>query len=315
MTVELTAAPADPAPTRRRRRPAPRRGPGPTRAMGLAFVGPYVVLMLAFGIIPAVYAVALAFSRADGGFAGLDNFVRVITDFRFLPAVQHVAVYLVLWLVMLTVLVVVLALVLHAVTTRWVSRALRLLYYLPGALAGASAVLLWLFVLNPDAGPAGPLLKAMGFETFAQTIQPGNLSLVFAVIAFWTGAGQWVIVMYGALNNIPTEVMEAARIDGANPVQIALRIQLPLLRKWIAYMAVLALAAGTQLFVEPTLLSQASTGVVPNDYSVNQLAYQYAFNLSDFNGAAAIAVLLLVVSVALSAVFVLRGGLFDTEEP
>ncbi|GAA1324489.1 sugar ABC transporter permease [Pseudonocardia xinjiangensis] len=283
--------------------------------MGLAFVGPYVVLMLAFGIIPAVYAVALAFSRADGGFAGLDNFVRVITDFRFLPAVQHVAVYLVLWLVMLTVLVVVLALVLHAVTTRWVSRALRLLYYLPGALAGASAVLLWLFVLNPDAGPAGPLLKAMGFETFAQTIQPGNLSLVFAVIAFWTGAGQWVIVMYGALNNIPTEVMEAARIDGANPVQIALRIQLPLLRKWIAYMAVLALAAGTQLFVEPTLLSQASTGVVPNDYSVNQLAYQYAFNLSDFNGAAAIAVLLLVVSVALSAVFVLRGGLFDTEEP
>jgi multiple sugar transport system permease protein len=283
--------------------------------MGLAFVGPYVVLMLVFGIIPAVYAVALAFSRADGGFAGLDNFVRVITDFRFLPAVQHVAVYLVLWLVMLTVLVVVLALVLHAVTTRWVSRALRLLYYLPGALAGASAVLLWLFVLNPDAGPAGPLLKAMGFETFAQTIQPGNLPLVFAVIAFWTGAGQWVIVMYGALNNIPTEVMEAARIDGANPVQIALRIQLPLLRKWIAYMAVLALAAGTQLFVEPTLLSQASTGVVPNDYSVNQLAYQYAFNLSDFNGAAAIAVLLLVVSVALSAVFVLRGGLFDTEEP
>lgn len=282
--------------------------------MGLAFVGPYVVLMLAFGIIPAAYAAALAFSEADGGFAGLGNFARVVGDFRFLPAVQHVAVYLVLWLVMLTVLVVVLALVLHAVTIRWVSGALRLLYYLPGALAGASAVLLWLFVLNPEAGPAGPLLRAMGLETFAQTIQPGNLPLVFAIIAFWTGAGQWVIVMYGALNNIPTEVMEAARIDGANPVQIALRIQLPLLRKWIAYMAVLALAAGTQLFVEPTLLSQASTGVVPNDYSVNQLAYQYAFNLNDFNGAAAIAVLLLVVSLALSAVFVLRGGLFETEE-
>jgi multiple sugar transport system permease protein len=225
-----------------------------------------------------------------------------------------VAVYLVLWLLMLTVLVVVLALVLHAVSTRWVSGALRLLYYLPGALAGASAVLLWLFVLNPDAGPAGPLLRALGMETFAETIQPGKLPLVFAVIAFWTGAGQWVIVMYGALNNISAEVMEAARMDGASPVQIALHIQLPLLRKWIAYMGVLALAGGTQLFVEPTLLSQASTGVVPNDYSVNQLAYQYAFNLGDFNGAAAIAVLLLLVSVALSAVFVLRGGLFETEE-
>jgi multiple sugar transport system permease protein len=77
---------------------------------------------------------------------------------------------------------------------------------------------------------------------------------------------------------------------------------------------VLSLAAGTQLFVEPTLLSQASQAVVPNDYSLNQLAYQYAFNLGDFNGAAAMSVLLLIVALALSALFVLRGGLFDTEE-
>jgi multiple sugar transport system permease protein len=63
------------------------------------------------------------------------------------------------------------------------------------------------------------------------------------------------------------------------------------------------------------LLSQASTAVVPNDYSVNQLAYQYAFNLGDFNAAAAISLMLLVVSLILSALFVLRGGLFDTEEP
>jgi multiple sugar transport system permease protein len=109
-------------------------------------------------------------------------------------------------------------------------------------------------------------------------------------------------------------VMEAARMDGAGPVQMALKIQLPMLRKWIAYMAVLSLAAGTQIFVEPTMLSQASNGQVPNDYSINQLAYLYAFNQRDFNGSAAIAVMLLVVALALSAVFVWRGGLFDTEE-
>ncbi|WP_445263233.1 carbohydrate ABC transporter permease [Pseudokineococcus sp. 5B2Z-1] len=282
--------------------------------MGVAFVLPYVVLLLAFGIFPAVYALALAFSAPEGGFAGIANLTRVVGDYRFLPAVQHVTVYLVIWLLLLTVLVVVMALLVHAVTTRWVSGALRLLYYLPGALAGASAVLLWLFVLDPNASPVGFLLRALGLESFSQTIQPGGLPLVFAIIAFWTGAGQWVIVMFGALNNIPTEIMEAARIDGASPVQIALRIQLPLLRKWIAYMGVLALAMGTQLFVEPTLLSQASNGVVPNDYSLNQLAYQYAFNLGDFNGAAALAVILLVVSLGLSTVFVLKGGLFETEE-
>jgi len=109
--------------------------------------------------------------------------------------------------------------------------------------------------------------------------------------------------------------MEAARIDGANVVQTALHVQLPLLRKWIAYMAVLSLATGTQLFVEPTLLSQASNAVVPNDYSINQLAFQYAFDLNDVNGSAAIAVLLLVVALALSALFVARGGLFESEGP
>ena len=73
--------------------------------------------------------------------------------------------------------------------------------------------------------------------------------------------------MYGALNNISIEVMEAARIDGAGPVKTARYIQIPLLRKWIAYMAVISLAVGTQLFVEPKILSLASRGVVPKDYS------------------------------------------------
>jgi len=136
---------------------------------------------------------------------------------------------------------------------------------------------------------------------------------VFAVIAFWTGAGGWIVIMYGALNNISTEIMEAARIDGANAVQIAFSIQLPMMRKWIAYMGIMSLAAGTQLFVEPQLLSQASNAVVGNDYSLNQLAYLYAFQQNNFNGSAAISIVLLVAALALSAVFVARGGLFERD--
>ncbi len=210
--------------------------------------------------------------------------------------------------------VVLLALMVHAVSVRWLNGTLRLVYYLPGALAGASSVLLWLFMLNPAASPFAPLLQLLGYDSFSATIAPDGLPVVFTLIAFWAGAGGWIVVMFGALNNIPVEVMEAARMDGAGPVQMALKIQLPMLRKWIAYMAVLSLAAGTQIFVEPTMLSQASNGQVPNDYSINQLAYLYAFNQRDFNGSAAIAVMLLVVALALSAVFVWRGGLFDTEE-
>ena len=285
-----------------------------TSRFGPIVVTPYLLLMIVFGILPAVYAIYLSVTDGDGAFAPVANFATVIGDFRFWPATLHVALYLVIWLAALLVLVVLLAIAVHAVGIRWVNSSLRFLFYLPGALAGASSVMLWLFVLDPGASPVGWLLHAMGFTSFPQVIQPSGLPLIFAIIAFWTGAGGWIVVMYGALNNIPVEIMEAARIDGANRVQVALRIQLPLLRKWIAYMGVLSLGAGTQLFVEPSLLSQASNAVVPNDYSLNQLAYQYAFDLNDFNGSAAISVILLVIALILSAVFVLRGGLFDTEE-
>jgi multiple sugar transport system permease protein len=313
VTVTAKAEAARPA-VIQRRRPAGRSAGGQSRgAMSYGFVALYAVLTIAFGILPAVYALYLAFTTGDGRFAGFGNFTKVVGDFRFLPAVGHVALYLVIWLVALVVLVAFLAIVVHAIRVRWLSRTLRLIFYLPGALAGASSVLLWLFVLDPTASPVGALLRLMGFSSFVKVIVPGHLPVIFAIIAFWTGAGGWIVIMYGALNNISNEVIEAARMDGASSAQIAWRIQLPLMRKWISYMGIMSLAAGTQLFVEPQLLSQASNAVVPNDYSLNQLAYQYAFQQNDFNGAAAISLLLLVIALALSAVFVTRGGLFERD--
>ncbi|MFF5297033.1 carbohydrate ABC transporter permease [Paractinoplanes globisporus] len=307
--LEQTARPAALA----RRRPGGRKRAGGRSAMSYGFIALYTALTVAFGIVPALYALYLSLTDADGGFAGLANFTKVVGDFRFLPAVGHVAYFLVLWLIALVVLVTVLAIAVHAIRLRWLGSGLRLIFYLPGALAGASSVLLWLFLLDPTASPVGGLLRFLGLSSFVEVIVPGHLPLIFAIIAFWTGAGGWIVIMYGALNNISAEVIEAARIDGAGPVQIAWRIQLPMLRKWISYMGIMSLAAGTQLFVEPQLLSQASNAIVPNDYSLNQLAYQYAFQQNDFNGAAAISLLLLVIALALSAVFVLRGGLFETD--
>jgi multiple sugar transport system permease protein len=280
--------------------------------MGLAFSSGYGVLLVLFGIVPTLYAFFLAFTKS-GSFVGFDNFSKVFADYRFLPAVQHVALYLVIWLVLLVVVVVLLALIVHSIRTRWVSTSVRFLYFIPGALAGASSVMLWLFVLDPSVSPVSGLLRGLGLESFVQTVSLQNLPVVFTVIAFWTGAGGWIVIMYGALNNISVEVMEASRIDGAGPIKTAWYIQIPLLRKWIAYMGIMSLAAGTQLFVEPRVLSQASKGVVPPDYSLNQLAYLYAFKQSDFNGSAAISLVLLVVALGLAALFVFRGGLFERD--
>ncbi len=280
---------------------------------GHVFVSGYVVLLALFGVIPVAYSIYLAVTNASGKFAGLANFTHTARDYRFVPAIEHVALYLVFWLVSLTVLVVLLAVVVHRVASKRTRTFIRFAYYIPGALAGASSVLLWLFLLDPTVSPVALILRWTGDRHFADVITPGHLPVVFAIIAFWTGAGGWILVLYGALNTISNDVVEAARVDGAGPVRTAWHIELPLIRKWITYMLILSLAAGTQLFVEPELVSQASFGLVSNDYSVNQLAYQYAFTQTDFNGSAAISIDLLIVALLCAGVFVARGRLFETD--
>lgn len=314
MTVTAPPAPVDVVPSGRRRperRRATRVNAGQSR-YGYVFVSGYTLLLIAFGLLPTLYALYLSFTR-NGNFVGFDNFVRVFGDYRFLPAVAHVALYVLYWLVSLFVLVVVLAIVVHGIRVRWLGDAARFLFYIPGAIAGASSVLLWLFVLDPSVSPVSGLLRAMGYESLVNVVAVENLPVVFTVIAFWAGAGGWIVIMYGALNNISADIMEAARIDGANALQVAWHIQLPMLTKWISYMGIMSLAAGTQLFVEPKVLAQATKNVVPEDYSLNQLAYLYAFRQGDFSGSAAISVMLLVVALGLSTIFIFRGKLFERD--
>jgi multiple sugar transport system permease protein len=299
--------------------PIRRRGAGGVSAFqtsgnraGYLFVGAYTLLLLAFGVLPTLYAVWLSLSNSRGQLVGLGNFTRTFADPRFLPAFANIGLYLVFWLVSLLVLVVLLAIMLHG-RMRRTTAALRFLFYLPGALAGAASVVVWLILLDPNASPVAPLLDLLGYQSLSATIAPGHLPVIFMIIAFWTGAGGWIVVMYGALNNISTEVLEAARIDGATVWQLATRIQLPMIGKWVAYMVILAVAAGTQLFVEPQLVSTASFGQVSDSWAPNQLAYQYAFAANDFHGAAAISVDLLLLGLICAAVVVFRTGLFNRD--
>jgi multiple sugar transport system permease protein len=285
---------------------------GRSHRAGYLFVAGYVVLLLAFGIAPVCYAIWLSLTNSHHQLVGLGNFTRTFTDYRFATAFGDVMLYVLIWLTCLVVLVLTAALMLHGRMPR-TSRALRFVYYIPGALAGAASVVLWLILLDPADSPAAPLLRALGWNDISTVLLPAHLPFIFTVIAFWTGAGGWIIVMYGALNNIPVELLEAARMDGASVFQTAFRIQLPMLRKWIAYMLILAFATGTQLFVEPQLVYGASNGLVSSSWSLNQMTLQYAFQANDFNGAAALCIDLLVIGLLAAALVVFRGGLFERD--
>jgi multiple sugar transport system permease protein len=294
----------------RRRAVARRRG---GRA-GYLFVAGYAVLLLAFGVFPTVYAFYLSLTNDRGQFTGVNQFVKVVKDYRFVPAFTDMLLYLVMWLVVLVVVTVLVAVVLRGRMRPGLSALFRFLFYIPGALAGVASVLVWLFMLDPDVSPVSWLLNSLGLHSFAAVLTPGNLPVIFVLIAFWTGAGGWIVVMYGALNNIPDEVLEAAKMDGAGPWKTAWHIQIPMIRQWIAYMAILAFAAGTQLFVEPQLLQTASLGRVSPTWSPNQLAYVFAFQQGDFNGAAAISVFLLALGLIGAGLLVKRSDMFKVDE-
>ncbi|MEY3028933.1 MAG: hypothetical protein RL198_330, partial [Actinomycetota bacterium] len=146
-----------------------------------------------------------------------------------------------------------------------------------------------------------------GVKVFNQT----NLVWVFALMAFFTGAGNWIVIQYGSLQSIPDEILEAAKIDGANALQTALRIKLPLIRKYLIYMAILTFAAGLQIFVEPYLISSSVYPGLARDWSLNQISYSLAFTGANMGSATALSLMLLLVCVILALFVIFRTDFFD----
>ena len=91
----------------------------------------------------------------------------------------------------------------------------------------------------------------MGIDTLKGIATTDNLPWILTAMLFFQGVGTWIIIVNGGLNGIPEEIFEAATLDGANAWQTAWRIKLPLIRPWIGYAALMNLAYGFQLFLEP----------------------------------------------------------------
>jgi multiple sugar transport system permease protein len=279
---------------------------------GYLFVGGYAALLGVVGIWPAGYALNLALTTVDGAFSGLANFTDSYNQGFLIPAFEHVGEFLLVWLTALIVMVIGLSLLMHTLARR-VSAAFRFVFYVPAAFAGSASVLLWLFMLQPGLSPWDFVLRALGYKTLGDSLIPGNLPIIYALIAFWTGAGSWILVIHGALANVPDEVLEAAALDGAGPLQTALRIKLPMIKKWVIYMLIVAFAGGTQLFAEPQLVSVANLGLVSPVWSPNTLATYLAFQYNNFNWAAAISIDLLVVALVGAGALVFRTRLFKAD--
>jgi multiple sugar transport system permease protein len=192
---------------------------------------------------------------------------------------------------------------------------MRFIYYIPGALGGVANLMLWVYLLNPTQSPISGFLDAMGYSTIKQVVAThGNLPVILAAMLLLQGLGAWIVTVNGGLNSLPDDVLEAASLDGANAWQLAWRIKVPMIRQWIGYAALLNLAYGFQLFLEPYLLNQVAAGALPSQYSPTQLGYWFAFVGNDFPAAAAMSIIIVLITLAIGLLVVFRSGLFSTED-
>jgi multiple sugar transport system permease protein len=204
-------------------------------------------------------------------------------------------------------LVPILALLLHARRGRVVG-AMRLVYFLPGAVSGSVVVLVWLFMFDPSASPYGRVLRWFGWHTIEDVVNRKNYLFLFALMFLWSGVGGWIVITYGALKNIPDEIIGAARIDGCGPISLARYISLPMIKKTIALMAILVVAAGSQVYTEPTIVGQIIGDTSP--WGLNQVSYRLAFSLGFFEASAAVAMMLVGVALVSAAIIVRASGFF-----
>lgn len=278
---------------------------------GSAMFLPYAIFLVLFAIVPifVAFETSLLPSLANRE-GGLGNYLFVLQDFRFWPAVVNVSTFLAIYLPAMVIVVALMSLLLDSLRSK-LSIPLRLAYLVPASISGAVAILVWYFMLEPKFSPFADILIGLGLTSGSQVFAQTNLVWVFALMAFFTGAGNWIIIQYGSLQSIPDEVLEAAKIDGANVIQTALLIKLPMIKKYLIYMGILTFAAGLQIFVEPFLISSSVYPNLARDWSLNQLSYSLAFTGANLGSATALSLMLLFVCVIAAVFVIFRTDFFD----
>jgi multiple sugar transport system permease protein len=277
-----------------------------------AFLAPALVLFAAFLAAPIGYSIYLSLRRIKVSglglgkgartevWAGLGNYTRSLTDAEFLPSVARVGAYGMIVVPVMLGLALLMALLLDAGRTR-IGTFARTSIFLPYAVPAVIASLLWGFLYLPRVSPIVDTLQAVGLQP-PDALSSSWVLYAVANIAVWGGTGFNMIVLYTALRAIPTDLFEAARLDGASDVQIAWRIKIPVIRPSLIMTFVFSLIATLQVFAEPMTLRPLSN-TISTTWTPLMKVYRDAFTRNDIYSAAATSVIIAVATFAISFAF------------
>jgi multiple sugar transport system permease protein len=264
------------------------------------FLAPAVALFTLFLALPIGYTAYLSLLRTKVSglglgkgsrkevFVGLDNYTAAIGDGALWTGALRVLGYAALVLAVMLGLALLFALMLDTARVR-LARFSRIAIFLPFAVPGVAASLMWGFLYLPSLSPIG------GIEPLSQTAVVYSM----ANVAVWGGTGFNMLVLYTNLRAVPQDLYQAARIDGASELQIALRVKIPILAPAIILTTVFSIIATIQVFTEPMTL-RPLTNTISSTWSPLMKVYRDAFVTGDLYSAAATAMVIAAISLVMS---------------
>jgi multiple sugar transport system permease protein len=280
-----------------------------TRGAPYSFLAPALILFAAFLAAPIVYTIYLSLRRVQvkglglgagartEAWAGLSNYARSMTDPDFLPSVERIGAYGAIVVPVMLGLALLMALLLDAGRSR-VGTFARTAIFLPYAVPAVVASLLWGFLYLPRVSPIVDAMQGVGI-TPPNFLGSSWVLWAVANIAIWGGTGFNMIVLFTALRAIPTDLFEAARLDGASDTQIALRIKIPIIAPSLVMTFVFSMIATLQVFAEPITLKPLSN-TISSTWTPLMKVFRDAFTRNDIYSAAATSVVIALASFVLS---------------
>jgi multiple sugar transport system permease protein len=278
---------------------------------GWVFVGPFLAVFALTFLAPIGYAIYLSLFREQaffGGnvFVGLDNYADALGDAKLWESFLRVLLFLVVQVPVMLLLALLAALAIDSARLHGAS-FFRIVIFLPYAVPGVVAVLMWGFIYGNNFGLAADLNDLLG-STSIQPLSGQWMLPSIANIVTWEFVGYNMLIFYSALRTVPGELYEAAAIDGAGTVRTIFAVKLPALRGAIVIATIFSIIGSFQLFNEPNILRTLAPNVITTYYTPNMYAYNLSFAGQQFNYAATVAIVMGVITAVIAYVVQLRGS-------
>jgi multiple sugar transport system permease protein len=304
MTTQSAALPSTSVQAKPRQRTIEQR----QRLWGWIFLSPWIIGFFAFTFLPLVASLIFSFTDFKIGeeihWIGLANWQKLFSDpvtFKSLRVTVTFALY------MLPISILFPLGLAALLNSKWLvgKPVLRVLFYMPYVVPAISGIFIWQSFLNGQTGWLGRLLRLIGIADPPNWLfDPRWLNAGLVLIGLW-GVGNAMLTMLASMQGVPTELYEAAKVDGAGPLTVFRRITFPMISPVILYNLVLTAIGLMQYFVVPYVISNATRSNEATNF-INLHLVKTAFTFFEMGYASALAWFLFLIALAITV------GLFAT---